>query len=182
MKRNLERETRGTITWDDISWKKAHRIVRNLQTRIFKATRQGNYKKVRQLQKLLLRSHSNRLTSVRKVTQINQGKNTPGIDKQVALTKRERGELVEALSSLGNVWKPQPVRRIYIPKKNGKKRPLGIPTIVDRCLQNIHKNALEPEWEAKFEATSYGFRPGRSTHDAMAKIFKPIMGQNAKKV
>lgn len=121
MKCNLDRETNGAATWDNVSWKKAYKIVRNLQTRIFKATQQGNYKKVRQLQKLLLRSHSNTLTSVRKVTQINQGKNTPGIDKQLALTKRERGKLVEALISLGNIWKPQPVRRIYIPKKMGIK-------------------------------------------------------------
>lgn len=104
MKCNLERETNGAITWDDISWKKAHRIVRNLQTRIFKATRQGNYKKVRQLQKLLLRSQSNIITSVRKATQINQGKKTPRIDKQLALTKRERGKLVEALTSWGSIW------------------------------------------------------------------------------
>ncbi len=182
MDSNLARETKDSQLWDEISWRKSYRIVRNLQTRIFKATQQDNYKKVRQLQKLLLPSHSNILTSVRKVTQINQGKNTPGIDKQLALTKSERGKLVEALSSLGNLWKPQPVRRIYIPKKNGKKRPLGIPTIIDRCLQNIHKNALEPEWKAKFESTSYGFRPGRSTHDAMTKIFNSIMGQNAKKL
>ena len=147
MDSNLMRETNKVSLWNSIPWKKTYRLVRNLRNRIFKATQQGNYKKVRQLQKLMLRSHSNILISIRKVTQVNQGKNTPGIDKQLALSKRERGELVEALSAKRDLWKPLPVRRVYIPKKNGKKRPLGIPTIIDRCLQNIHKNALEPEWE-----------------------------------
>ena len=78
-------------------------------------------------------------------------------------------------------WKPLPTRRIYIPKSNGKKRPLGIPSITDRCLQGIVKNALEPTWEAQFEGTSYGFRPGRSTHDAQERIFKNIKSQNCKK-
>ncbi len=87
MNSNLMRETNKASLWDSISWKKTYKLVRNLRNRIFKATQQGNYKKVRQLQKLMLRSHSNILTSVRKVTQVNTGKNTPGIDKQLALSR-----------------------------------------------------------------------------------------------
>lgn len=118
----------------------------------------------------MLRSRANILTSVRRVTQQNAGRNTPGIDKVVVKTPTARGQLVDELSTF-TLWKAKPVRRVYIPKSNGKQRPLGIPVVQDRCLQAMVKNALEPEWEAKFEATSYGFRPGRSSHDAIEKIF-----------
>jgi RNA-directed DNA polymerase len=104
------------------------------------------------------------------VTQVNAGKNTPGVDKLVIKTPEARAELVKEISTLA-LWKAKPARRIYIPKANGKLRPLGIPVIKDRCLQAMVKNALEPEWEAKFEGISYGFRPGRSCHDAIAKIY-----------
>ncbi len=178
LKRKLEIKEKP-ILWDEISWKKAYRIIRNLRRRIFRATREGDTKKVRNLQKFMLRSYSNIIVSVRKVTQINQGRKTAGVDKYLALSKIEKSALVECLSKHGNFWKPLPTKRVHIPKKNGKTRPLGIPSIVDRCLQNIHKNALEPEWEERFECSSYGFRPGRSTQDAMQKIFRPIQGQNA---
>jgi RNA-directed DNA polymerase len=109
--------------------------------------------------------------SVRRVTQVNKGKNTPGVDKMLVKTPIARSRFVEELTRY-TPWKAEPVRRIYIPKANGKKqRPLGIPTIKNRCLQAMVKNALEPYWEAKFEGTSYGFRPGRSTHDAIARVY-----------
>jgi len=156
--------------WDTVDWRRAHRIVRNLRQRIFRATRAGNMKMVRSLQKLMLRSHANILLSVRRVTQTNAGKNTPGVDKIVVKTPRARGELVDLLDTF-QPWRSKPVRRVYIPKSNGKQRPLGIPTVMVRCLQAMVKNALEPEWEARFEGSSYGFRPGRGCHDAIAKVY-----------
>lgn len=167
------------IIWDDVNWKKAYRTVRNLRRRIFRASKEGNNRNVRKLQRLMLQSQSNILISIRRVTQINNGKKTAGIDKYLALTKEERSKLAETLINHRHLWKPLPTKRILIPKKNGKQRPLSIPTIIDRCLQNIHKNALEPEWEARFESTSYGFRPGRSCQDAMQRIFKVLNGSKA---
>ena len=162
-------EGRTGTAWDAIDWRKADRIVRNLRGRIFRATQANDRPKVRSLQKLMLRCYSNILMSVRRVTQVNAGKNTPGVDKVVVKTPAARGRLVDHLATF-QPWRAKPVRRVYIPKSNGKQRPLGIPTVLDRCLQAMVKQALEPEWEAKFEGSSYGFRPGRGCHDTLAKI------------
>lgn len=162
--------TERPTDWDQVDWAKAQRIVSNLRQRIFRAAEQGDLKKVRSLQRLMLRSYSNVLMSVRRVTQINAGKNTPGVDKVVIRTPYARGLMADYLSAF-TPWKPRPVRRVYIPKSNGKRRPLGIPTVIDRCLQAMVKNALEPFWEQKFEGISYGFRPGRGCHDAIVKIY-----------
>src|SRR5207237_6807388 len=151
--------------WNAIDWRKADRMVRNLRQRIFRAAQANDLRKVRSLQKLMLRSYSNILLSVRRVTQVNAGRNTPGVDKVVVRPPRARGELVDRLAAF-QPRRSRPVRRVFIPKRNGKQRPLGIPTVTDRCLQAMVKNALEPEWEARFEGTSYGFRPGRGCHDA----------------
>jgi RNA-directed DNA polymerase len=153
-----------------LNWRRTNRIVRNLRQRIFRASKEGYLKKVASLQKLMLRSRSNILLSVRRVTQLNQGKQTAGVDKVVVKTPQTRGRLLDELSTF-SPWRAKPVRRVYIPKANGKLRPLGIPVVCDCCLQAMVKNALEPYWEARFEATSYGFRPGRSGHDAIAKIY-----------
>ena len=166
--------------WDTVDWRRAHRVVRNLRSRIFRATRAGEVKKARSLQKLMLRSYSNILLSVRRVTQTNAGKDTPGVDKIVVKTPRARGELVDRLSTF-QPWRSKPVRRVYILKSNGKQRPLGIPTVQDRCLQAMVKNALEPEWEARFEGSSYGFRPGRGCQDAIGKIYQLCRPHKRKK-
>ena len=167
---SLANGTEKQTNWNAIHWRKANRTVRNLRHRIFRATQEGNLKKVHSLQKLMMKSYSNRLVSVRRVAQVNAGKNTPGVDKLIIKTPAARGRMVDALAHY-SPWKAKPVRRIYIPKANGKLRPLGIPVVVDRCLQSMVKNALEPAWEAKFEGSSYGFRPGRNCHDAIEKIY-----------
>src|SRR6188472_192983 len=167
---NLANGAEKQTDWLNIDWKKVNRRVRNLRQRIFRAKQEGNLKKLRSLQKLMLKSYSNRLVSVRRVTQTNAGKNTPGVDKLVIKTPAARGRMVDDLAHY-TLWKAKPARRVYIPKANNKFRPLGIPVVVDRCLQAMVKNALEPAWEARFEGSSYGFRPGRSCHDAIEKIF-----------
>jgi RNA-directed DNA polymerase len=111
---------------------------------------------------------------------VNAGKNTAGIDKIVVKTPEARGNLVDYLASF-QPWRANPARRVYIPKSVDKLRPLGIPTITDRCLQAMVKNALEPSWEARFEASSYGFRPGRGCHDAIASIYIHTNPKNLKK-
>jgi RNA-directed DNA polymerase len=159
------------IDWNVIQWRQVNRTVRNLRQRIFRATQEGDWDKVQSLQRLMLRSTSNVAQSVRRVTQVNQGKNTPGVDKVLVKTPAERGKLVDYIVAHTTPWRAMPVKRVHIPKANGKQRPLGIPTMLDRALQAIVKNALEPSWEAKFEAISYGFRPGRSAQDAICQIW-----------
>jgi len=161
-----------TYEWNTIDWTKVEKIVFKLQKRIYKAERSGNKKLVRQLQRLLLKSQSAKLLAVRRVTQDNQGKNTAGVDGVKSLAPNQRVKLVERLKLDG---KAKPTRRVMIPKPGKDElRPLSIPIIEDRAKQALAKCVLEPEWEAKFEPSSHGFRPGRSCHDAIEDIFLAI--------
>ncbi|GAB2710495.1 group II intron reverse transcriptase/maturase [Kitasatospora kifunensis] len=167
--------------WTSIDWNREEAFVKQLRQRIYRAARIGDQKQVRNLQKLMLRSRANTLTSVRRVTQRSAGKKTPGIDGVVALTSESRGNLARQM--LAEPATPaKPVKRVYIPKANGKTRPLGIPVIQDRVNQARAKNALEPEWEARFERRSYGFRPGRGCHDAIAAIFHVASKKTARRL
>ena len=177
---NTANVTERTTDWHNVNWREANRMVRNLRRRIFRATQNGNWRNVRNLQRLMLRSFSNVLLSVRRATQENQGRKTAGVDRVLVKTPQQRGKLADDLAKHQD-WTPKPARRVYIPKPNGSKRPLGIPTIRDRCLQAIVKNALEPCWEAQFEGVSYGFRPGRSPHDAIEKIYQAARPNKTKK-
>ena len=170
--------------WDKIDWRAQEEQVRRLRQRIFKAAQEQDWPRVRNLQKLMLRSRANTLVSVRQVTQRNAGRRTAGIDGEVALTPEARAEVAVRVHQSISSWRPRAVRRVYIPKASNraKLRPLGIPVLMDRCHQARVRNALEPEWEARFEPRSYGFRPGRGCQDAIAAIYNVCAGPAAKRM
>lgn len=161
--------TQATGDWRQINWQKVEKAVLRLQHRIFMAKVKGDVKGMESLQRLLASSRAAKLLAIRKVGQENSGRKTPGIDGVVSESNADRERLLKDGLSLKD-YVPQPVRRVFIPKANGKQRPLGIPTMKDRVMQCMVKLALEPEWEAVFEPRSYGFRPGRSVHDAAAAV------------
>ena len=169
------------LDWHATDWRAAEEDVRRLRQRIFTASQAGDLKRVRNLQKLMLRSHANTLLSVRRVTEVNAGRKTAGIDGMVVLLPQAKAELADWVQRRSEPWQARPVKRVYIPKAGGKQRPLGIPVLVDRVLQARVVNALEPEWEARFEPRSYGFRPGRGCHDAIDAIFHVARGANPRR-
>jgi RNA-directed DNA polymerase len=158
-------------SWNKLAWKKFRKDLFRLQKRVFKAVQAGNKRKARFLQKLILKSKAARFLAIRQVTQLNAGKKTAGIDGKKSLDFSERFDLETLLKNEGENWKHQGLRSISIPKKDGTTRMLKVPTIADRCWQCLAKYALEPAHEATFHARSYGFRTGRSAHDAQQYLF-----------
>ena len=154
----------GVTDWTAINWQAVHRNVRRLQARIVQATKEQRWGKVKALQRLLTHSFSGKALAVRRVTE-NQGKNTPGVDKVTWNTPQKKLNAVYSLRHQD--YHPQPLRRVYIPKKNGKKRALGIPVMKCRAMQALYLLALDPVAETTADPNSYGFRPGRSTADAI---------------
>ena len=169
--------------WHAVDWRRVEDDVRRLRQRIFTASKAGDLKKVRSLQKLTLRSRANTLLSVRRVTERNAGRLTAGVDGEVVLTPEAKAKLASRIQHQTEPFKAWPVRRVYIPKAGSrtKRRPLGIPVIADRAQQARVVSALEPEWEARFEPRSYGFRPGRGCHDAIQAIHQVVKGKRPKR-
>lgn len=157
--------------WKKLPWKKFRRELFRLQVRLFKAIRANDTKRARNLQKLILKSRCARFLAIRQVTQLNAGKKTAGIDGKKSLSFLERLELETTLRLNVCAWKHSRLREIPIPKKDGTQRMLKVPTIADRAWQCLVKYAVEPAHEALFHARSYGFRPGRSAHNAQKHLF-----------
>jgi RNA-directed DNA polymerase len=165
----------ATYEWGQLPWRKLEVAVFKLQKRIYKASQAGEVRRVHRLQRLLLKSRAAKLLAVRRVTQDNRGKHTAGVDGIKSLTPKQRLAVAQQLDVLPT---GKPARRIGIPKPSkDEQRPRSIPTLYDRARQALGKQALEPEWEAKFEPNSYGFRPGRSAHDAIGAIYTAINKQ-----
>ncbi len=158
-------------SWKNLPWKQFRRNLFRLQKRVYKAIRVGDKRKAKSLMRLLLKSTAARLLAVRQVTQLNNGKRTAGVDGKASLSHEERFELSLALKRPISTWEHKRLREIPIPKKDGKTRILKVPTIADRAWQCLVKYALEPAHEATFHANSYGFRTGRSAHDAQKLLF-----------
>lgn len=168
----IERDDPSAYEWKAVPWKRFERQVFKLQKQIYRASQRGDVKTVHRLQRLLMRSWAAKCLAVRKVTQDNRGKKTAGVDGVKDLAPAQRLDLARTLRPQPKV---QPVRRVWIPKPGkAEQRPLGIPTMRDRATQTLVRLALEPEWEARFEPNSYGFRPGRSCHDALEAIFNGV--------
>jgi RNA-directed DNA polymerase len=158
-------------SWKKLPWKRFQKTLFRLQKRVYKAVQVGDKRKARSLQKLILKSQAAKLLAIRQVTQLNAGKKTAGIDGKKSLSFEERFALAKELNKNHTNWKHQGLREIPIPKKDGTTRMLKVPTIADRAWQCLAKYALEPAHEASFHARNYGFRTGRSAHDAQKYLF-----------
>jgi len=170
----IGRSITASELWKSFKWKKFQKILFRLQKRVYKAVQVGDKRKARSLQKLTLKSQAARLLAIRQVTQLNAGKKTAGIDGKKSLSFEERISLVTELTEHHTNWKHKGLREIPIPKKDGTTRMLKVPTIADRAWQCLAKYALEPAHEATFHARSYGFRTGRSAHDAQKYLFNNL--------
>ena len=159
--------------WKKLPWKEFQKNLFRLQHRIYKATKRCDYVKVKQLQRLLLGSKSSKYLAVRQVSQFNTGKKSAGVDGIASINPKQRLTLVDELEGM-NLWKHRRLRRVFIPKANGDRRPLGIPTLRDRAMQCHVKHALEPVYEAFASDGSYGFRPGHSTWDIQKALFQNL--------
>src|ERR687888_1000986 len=164
-----------SMDWHSIPWKTVNENVRRLQARIVQATKAGKRNKVKALQRILTHSFSGKALAVRRVTE-NQGKNTPGVDKVLWSTPEEKAMAVQELQSRG--YAAQPLRRLYIPKPNGKQRPLGIPTMKDRGMQALYLQALDPIAETQADTHSYGFRKERSCADAITQCYRVLFRED----
>jgi RNA-directed DNA polymerase len=162
--------------WSRIDWHDCERQVQRLQARIVKATREGRHGRAKALQWLLTHSFCGRALAVKRVTQ-NKGKETSGVDGKVWRSSEAKARSISTLRRRG--YRPQPLRRVYIPKANGKLRPLGIPTMHDRAMQALYLLALDPIAETTADHNSYGFRPMRSTADAIEQCFKLLSRKSA---
>ena len=170
------------LDWDAVDWGQAEENVRRLRQRIFAASQAGDLKKVRNLQKLMLRSRSNALVSVRRVTEVNAGRKTAGVDGRIVLRAGRRPTWPPGCSTARPRGGPCRSSGCMCPRATGAAAALGIPVIADRALQALAVNALEPEWEARFEPRSYGFRPGRGCHDAIVAIHTTASRKDAKRL
>jgi RNA-directed DNA polymerase len=164
------------LNWHGINWRDVRGNVRRLQARIVKAVHEGRWNKVKALQRLLTRSFSGKALAVRRVTE-NQGRRTPGVDGVTWSKPDAKAQAVLSLRQHG--YRPLPLKRLYIPKRNGKKRPLGIPTMQDRAMQALYLLALEPIAETLADDNSYGFRPMRATQDAIEQCFVSLAQRRA---
>ena len=174
--KNVPAPSRSNDSWHTIDWYCCYQRVKRLQTRIAKATLEDDWRQVKKLQRMLVRSFSARALAVRKVTE-NRGKNTAGVDKVTWNTPAKKWDAINELTRKG--YQPRPLRRVYIPKSNGKLRPLGIPTMKDRAMQALFLLALEPVSETTADRNSYGFRPNRSTADAIEQCFVNLSRKNS---
>ena len=169
-------EKEATFMWKTTDWKKAEKYVYKIQSRITKATKVGNWKLVKELQRMITHSYYSKLLAVKKVT-TNKGKKTPGVDNITWDTPSKKYKAVLSLNQLE--YKPSALKRVYIPKSNGKKRALGIPTLYDRAIQALYHFGLDPVAEATGDTTSFGFRKARSCADAREQIFQVLCKKNS---